>query len=183
MSRTRAWTPEEDKQLTSIMMPIKSGATKFLGWKHIKMPGRFWRSVQTRWNFHLDPDLNRSEFTAEEDQKILSLYTKMGNMWTEMARILGTQRSPNSIKARLNRIQKDRTGEIAQRIRQAEWIPSQPPPPPPPSPERPIVLSPESVKALAEIDLFGRCPLLEPEYDNVCKDPVVTRFLRTGFCF
>lgn len=45
-------------------------------------------SCHYRWHNHLDPDINKSAWTDEEDQLIAELQQRHGNRWAEIAKYL-----------------------------------------------------------------------------------------------
>lgn len=55
--------------------------------------------LEERYNNKLDPKLKRTKFSQEEDNKILSLYNKVGNNWKEIASHF-PDRNANMIKNR-----------------------------------------------------------------------------------
>lgn len=54
------------------------------------------KQCRERWHNHLDPSINKSDWTAEEEALIRELHAKMGPKWAEMARLL-PGRPDNSI--------------------------------------------------------------------------------------
>ena len=51
-----------------------------------QIPGRTYRQCHERWIKHLDPDINKSPWTSEEDQQLIKLQGKLGNKWAMIAR-------------------------------------------------------------------------------------------------
>lgn len=44
--------------------------------------------TRERWHNHLNPDINKSPWSEEEDRTILSTHSAMGNRWAELAKSL-----------------------------------------------------------------------------------------------
>ncbi|CAE6207446.1 unnamed protein product [Arabidopsis arenosa] len=79
------WTPSEDLKLTELVATY--GARR---WNRLaeKMQGRTGRSCRIRWLNKVDPRINKTAFTDEEDAKILSAQRELGNQWTKIAKLL-----------------------------------------------------------------------------------------------
>lgn len=86
------WTLVEDKKLTEIILKAKS-----INWSNIaaKMGTRNARQCQERWEYYLNPNVNNSPWTAEEDALLMEKYSLIGSRWTEIAKFFDRRTNTN----------------------------------------------------------------------------------------
>jgi len=100
------WQAEEDEKLTNeVNAFLDVGAD--VNWTSIsrQIEGRTAKQCRERWRCNLDPGINKTEWTAEEDLMIVNLQQELGNRWALLAKSL-PGRTENSIKTRFRSLQR-----------------------------------------------------------------------------
>ena len=106
--RKGPWLPEEDAKLLELVGQFGAYDWSFIA-DHI--PGRVGKQCRERYFNHLAPDVRKEAWTDREDDAIVHAHHLVGNKWTNIAKMLGNGRSPNSIKNRWHSSLKNRLGE------------------------------------------------------------------------
>lgn len=90
------FSSEEDKLLIASVNRYGSN-----NWIQVskEMGSRTARQCRDRWRRYLDPRLNCSKWTSEDDEKLQELYSIYGSQWKKISEMLGN-RSDLSIKNR-----------------------------------------------------------------------------------
>lgn len=65
------------------------------------MRPRSGKQCRERWHNHLNPDINKGEWTAYEDEVVIQVHQEIGSRWADIARQLDG-RTDNAIKNRWN---------------------------------------------------------------------------------
>ena len=92
----KSWTPDEDdrlRELTSI-----HGTTNWILVAE-GLVDRTGKQCRERYHNHLQPFIQKKEWTEEEDRQIVELQAKFGNQWAKIAKFL-PGRSDNAVKNR-----------------------------------------------------------------------------------
>ncbi|DAA76248.1 TPA_exp: Uncharacterized protein A8136_0920 [Trichophyton benhamiae CBS 112371] len=92
--RKGAWSPEEDSYLRdAVRIEGKS-------WMRVAqhVPQRTADQCAKRWQHFLDPTLDRSEWTSEENERLLRAVQQHGRRWLDIRNQYLPLRSPNALK-------------------------------------------------------------------------------------
>lgn len=104
------WTPEEDAKLLRLIQDKEMHS-----WAMVaeNIEGRTAKQCRERWSLNLDPSINRSPWTLEEDALLLKLHAEIGGKWAEIKQQFDG-RTENAVKTRYKSIM---------RAKAREWTP------------------------------------------------------------
>ncbi|OQS01148.1 myb-like DNA-binding protein [Achlya hypogyna] len=97
------WTPDEDAKLKSLV----AEGRKNWGQVAAQIAGRTSKQCRERWCNHLDPNINKGNYSKEEDDLIIDMQARLGNRWSVIAQRLAG-RTEDAVKIRWKSLMRSR---------------------------------------------------------------------------
>eukprot|EP00601_Ochromonadales_sp_CCMP2298_P028685 CAMPEP_0173339894 /NCGR_PEP_ID=MMETSP1144-20121109/8647_1 /TAXON_ID=483371 /ORGANISM="non described non described, Strain CCMP2298" /LENGTH=286 /DNA_ID=CAMNT_0014285911 /DNA_START=77 /DNA_END=934 /DNA_ORIENTATION=- len=90
-SDRRVWTGDEDEAIRAMVTKYGTKSWALIAEnlsKEHSIAGRSGKQCRERWHNHLDPHINKSNWTEEEERVMSGAHKELGNKWSEIAKRL-----------------------------------------------------------------------------------------------
>lgn len=109
----KKFTKEEDGLLTELVKSAKVDKALDIDWQIIAEAmgnGRTGRQCRERWEYHLMDTVDniKKRWSKQEENKLCELVNIHGGRWKKIAQMLPFNRSPNALKDRWIKLQKNK---------------------------------------------------------------------------
>jgi len=109
------WTNTEDDILREMAQTYDKNWAKVV----LHIPGRTVKQIRERWSNHVNPIINHSSFTEEEDKTLVEMHEKVGNKWALIAKSLNS-RTAEGVKIRWKSLCRKSKQELKRRDQQRQ---------------------------------------------------------------
>lgn len=105
-TKRRPWNADEDESLKQL---VEEHGTKNWALIATQLTMRNGKQCRERWRNHLRPELNKGDWTRDEDERIWNKVQEMGTKWAQISEQFMPERTDNDIKNRWNSIIRKQT--------------------------------------------------------------------------
>merc|ERR1719424_668926 len=84
-SERRVWSADEDVQIVALVSEHGTRAWSVIA---AQLPTRTGKQCRERWHNQLDPNITKTDWSAEEDELLIASHGRFGNKWAEIAKQL-----------------------------------------------------------------------------------------------
>jgi hypothetical protein len=102
----KKFSRDEDEKLIKLVSILGQNRRKEIA---KLFPDRSVRQLRERWIFYLNPSVDRTPFTPEEDHILLDNQQKFGNLWKFISKELLPNRTPIALRNRFHQLQREKS--------------------------------------------------------------------------